>query len=608
MATSAGVLGGLLALGPGSAGAAGVDAIQVVRVTPAGDTVEVLVAVPERFTGQAIPADAFSFDAGEGPARPISVTAVRPEQSAVAVVFDNRSVIPPADLLAAQGAAVELLRGAEVGTPFAVVATAAPAVLQAPTTDRSAVSKSISSTRIGGDGSLEDGVKAALGAVGRDAVAPVIALFTAGDGAAEAAALEASVAKAGGLLTVFDAAAARTTAGLIPAVDQLTGSVTGRYLVTLPNTGPRSATLDLRVGERSYQAEVDLPAPGGPPAAAGSSPPANGTPPVAETRPSAASLAPSGPISTPESSSGGGSASRLWVVLVAAGLALGIVGLVVLRRRRNARRHSAAVLAAVDHLSREPDQEEQAQAEQARGAAGAGAEEQAQEEQEEASVLEYEQADEAPVDTEEYPAEARDTRRRQRRSRTETEEHPAETEEDPAETEEHPAEEDPAETDDYEYADEALAEELESPEPEPESEAESEWEWEWESAPGVPAGAAMAFARSTVESRPASPPRWSDFPAIDDLLAWSGGGSRPGGRGWYRHRRPRCAPGGAGCLRPLGTTGGGCSSRAIDCAPSTRPSRRGFPATRPAGARSPMRPAAHQRRSATPAGASTGSG
>jgi hypothetical protein len=41
----------------------------------------------------------------------------------------------------------------------------------------------------------------------------------------------------------------------------------------------------------------------------------------------------------------------------------------------------------------------------------------------------------------------------------------------------------------------------------------------------------MAFARSTVESRPASPPRWSDFPAIDDLLAWSGRGVSTG-RTW----------------------------------------------------------------------------
>jgi hypothetical protein len=48
-----GVVPGRLA---GTAGATGVDALQVVRVTPMAATVELVVAVPERLTGQPIPA------------------------------------------------------------------------------------------------------------------------------------------------------------------------------------------------------------------------------------------------------------------------------------------------------------------------------------------------------------------------------------------------------------------------------------------------------------------------------------------------------------------------------------------------------------------------
>ena len=64
-------------VGPaGAATAAGVDALQVVRVRPSGGTVELLVAVPERYTGVAIPPTAFTLDGGQGPVAPLSSTPV----------------------------------------------------------------------------------------------------------------------------------------------------------------------------------------------------------------------------------------------------------------------------------------------------------------------------------------------------------------------------------------------------------------------------------------------------------------------------------------------------------------------------------------------------
>src|SRR5262245_20396101 len=79
-----------LALGAsGVASAAGADELQVVRVRPTGDTVEVLVAVPERFTGANLGPDAFALDSGNGPTPPVSATPLPPGRGGVAVVFDT---------------------------------------------------------------------------------------------------------------------------------------------------------------------------------------------------------------------------------------------------------------------------------------------------------------------------------------------------------------------------------------------------------------------------------------------------------------------------------------------------------------------------------------
>ena len=110
---------------------------------------------------------AFALDSGHGPIAPLSSTPFPPARSTVAVVLDNRAVIPPSDLLTAQVAAVELLRGLEDGTPFAVVTTARAPALQGPTTDKDAASEAIRSVAPSGGGSLSDGVSAALDSVGQ---------------------------------------------------------------------------------------------------------------------------------------------------------------------------------------------------------------------------------------------------------------------------------------------------------------------------------------------------------------------------------------------------------------------------------------------------------
>lgn len=339
-----------VAVGPvAAAAAAGVDALQVVRVRPSGGTVEVLVAVPERYTGVTIPPAAFALDGGQGPVAPLSSTAVPAARSTVAVVLDNRAGISPPDLLTAQAAAVELLRGLEDGTPFAVVTTARPAALQGPTTDKNAASEAIRSVALSGSGSLTDGVSAALAGVGGDAVAPALALFTAG-GQGVGPELSAQAAAAGAVLTELDAAGVRPAA-LLPAVDELTGTLTGRQLLTFPAWGTGQATLSLALDGRRYEAAVDLPAD-----AASARSTASVT--TQGARPAQASAAPKDlrPSQTPaparvgtspvngSAGSEGGDRSRSLLFSIAAALAAMAIlgaGLTINRRERRARRRGA---------------------------------------------------------------------------------------------------------------------------------------------------------------------------------------------------------------------------------------------------------------------------
>jgi Type ISP C-terminal specificity domain len=335
-------------IGPAeAAAAAGVDALQVVRVRPNDGSVELLVAVPERYTGVAIPPDAFALDSGHGPIAPRSSTPVPPARSTVVVVLDNRAVIPPADLLTAQVAAVELLRGLEDGTPFAVVTTARPADLQGPTTDKDAASEAIRSVASSGGGSLSDGVSAALDGVGSDAVAPALALFTAG-GQGAGPELSAQAAAAGAVLTELDASGVQPAA-LLPAVDELTGTLTGRQLLTFPAWGLGQATLSLSLDGYRYEAAVDLPpdasSQSSPNAASQGAPPAEASAPPKALRPTATAAPPPvrpAPASGSTGSDGEHSRSLLFSIAAAlAAIAILGAGLTINRRERRARRRGA---------------------------------------------------------------------------------------------------------------------------------------------------------------------------------------------------------------------------------------------------------------------------
>ena len=334
---------------PDVAAAAGVDALQVVRVRPSSGTVELLVAVPERYTGVTIPPSAFALDGGQGPVAPLSATPVPAARSPVAVVLDNRAVISPPDLLTAQATAVELFRGLEDGTPFAVVTTARPAVMQGPTTDKDAASEAIRSVARSGSGSLSDGVSAALAGVGGDAVAPALALFTAG-GQGAGPELSAQAAAAGAMLTELDATGVQPAA-LLPAVDELTGTLTGRQLLTFPAWGTGQATLSLSLDGRRYEAAVDLPPDAGSARSTGSGAsqgalPADAKAPPQDLRPSQTS-APAPVRPSPASgstSSGGDDRSRSLLFSIAAALAAVAIlgaGLTINRRERRARRRGA---------------------------------------------------------------------------------------------------------------------------------------------------------------------------------------------------------------------------------------------------------------------------
>ena len=343
-------------IGPaGAAAAAGVEALQVVRVRPNGATVELLVAEPERYTGVAIPPDAFALESGHGPIVPLASAPVPPARSPVAVVLDNRAVIPPFDLLTAQVAAVELLRGVEDGTPFAVVTTARPAALQGPTTDKDTASEAIRSVAPSGDGSLSDGVSAALDGVGGDALAPALALFTAG-GQGAGPELSAQAAAAGAVLTELDATGVQPAA-LLPAVDELTVTLTGRQLLTFPASGLGRATLSLSLDGYRYDAAVDLPpdasSQSSPNAASHGAPPAEANAPPKDLRPTAtAAPAPVRPAPSGGSTGSDGDRSRSLLFSIAAALAAIAIlgaGLTINRRERRARRRGALrPLGAVD--------------------------------------------------------------------------------------------------------------------------------------------------------------------------------------------------------------------------------------------------------------------
>ena len=331
---------GFLCVEATPAAAAGVDALQVVAVSPAQDAVEAVVALPDRLTGQTVPPEAFTVDGGHGKAAAISAVALAPDRGALAVVLDTSSAMAPSDLLAAQGAAVELVRALEPGTPVAVVATAGPPIVQAPTADASAVLSAIGSAHVGGDGTLQDGVATAVGLLGAGAVDPALALFTAGEGGLKATALAARVGEAGGLLTTFDATGA-TASDLIPAVEQLAGSLTGRYQLTLPAWGAGPATLELDFGGRTYQAALDLPASAEGPPASLAPPATSASPPVAETRPPESSVpAPTASTASTTSTSASSGASGRAALLAAVGaglLAAVAVALVIVRRRSHTR-------------------------------------------------------------------------------------------------------------------------------------------------------------------------------------------------------------------------------------------------------------------------------
>ena len=258
-------------LGPGSTAAQAeqVDAVQIVQVTPAGDQVDLVVALPERLTGQVMADGAFTVTSAEGPVEIGSVAAVPADQSAAAVVLDDRASTAPSDLLASQGAAIELVRALEASTPLSVVATSAPYVRQPLSTDRDASGQAIGSVKVTEGGDLVAAVRAALDALRENYTAPVVAVFTPGSGLAPAdsSALRAEAGRAGASLTVLDSTGA-VPGDLIPTIDQLTGSLTGRYRLTVARWGDGPATLHLTVGGRTYEAQVPALAPAAPAAPA----------------------------------------------------------------------------------------------------------------------------------------------------------------------------------------------------------------------------------------------------------------------------------------------------------------------------------------------------
>ncbi len=223
--------------------------------------------------------------------------------------------------------------------------------MQGPTTDKDAASDAIRSVAPSGAGSLSDGVSAALAGVAGDAVAPALALFTAG-GQGAGAELSAQAAAAGAVLTELDATGAQPAA-LLPAIDQLAGTLTGRQLLTFPAWGPGQATLSLSLDGHRYEAAVDLPLTGTPTRPSGDAA-SQGAPPVEAQAPpqdlSPAQTAAPGPAkpSTASGSAGSSSGDRSRSLLFSIAAALAAIAIL------GARAHDQSPRAAGTATRRAP--------------------------------------------------------------------------------------------------------------------------------------------------------------------------------------------------------------------------------------------------------------
>ena len=201
-----------------------------------------------------------STEGGDRPGLSPSRQSVR-TRTTVGIVFDNRPTVAQRDLLAAQGAAVELVRGVEawdgVHDRRHGRTNRRPSTHHRPIRGQPGPSAPCKSERKVRWPAVSMPPPGRWGATTWN---PPSRCSPQDEGLRDAAALAPSVGSEGVLLTIHDATSARA-ADLIPAMDDLTGALTGRHLLTLPVWGPGSAVLDLTAGGRSFQATVELPRP-----------------------------------------------------------------------------------------------------------------------------------------------------------------------------------------------------------------------------------------------------------------------------------------------------------------------------------------------------------
>jgi Type ISP C-terminal specificity domain len=341
------------AVGPTvSASADPVDEVQIIFVETSGSVVDVVVALPERLTDRAVPADAFSVSVGGVAASGVQIARLDPAKAGLVLVLDTGAGSDSADLATAQGLSVEILRGLEDSTPAAVLSTTEPHVAQGLTADRGAAIRAVGQVDLTPGAAPTTGFVTALDAAvselaGRGLESPAIVLFSSSTASpGQMSALGQRAATVGASLHILEVAD-QPAPVLLQTVDEIVGTLTGRYQLRIPAWSSGEASLDLAVGGLQYQARIDLraesptPTTSDTPAGDVASPPT----PVAAPTPADDVASPPTPVAAPTpavsgsqtvTSAGGDSRARVWVVvLIASAVAAGAtVGLVTWRRRR----------------------------------------------------------------------------------------------------------------------------------------------------------------------------------------------------------------------------------------------------------------------------------
>ena len=243
------------------------DELQLVtRSSPEQGSLELVVAVPERFTGATLPDGSFTALAGDQ--RLVVTTTPIPSTSlSVLVIVDTDSTVPAAAFDRQRAAVAELARALEPGTRLGLATTTSPFRLLDATDDRSALLTALGNLAAGGTASPVQALAAAASLAGPDPGTRIVLFADSPTSPTD----ELAPAAGGAPTDVVRSgrAGATTSDGVVRVhhvdsplqfVDGLAAELTGQYRleVTLPQPTPETVTVRLDAGGLALELPVTL--------------------------------------------------------------------------------------------------------------------------------------------------------------------------------------------------------------------------------------------------------------------------------------------------------------------------------------------------------------